>query len=106
MDDPSSRLSVASQAERAAEALGDEHFDGFYVSPLHAGPGDRRADRQARSGFEPEVQSWLQRAPTPRRCRARPRRRLPGVLPEPPGHANLEHWWDGMEGRRVLPPHA
>lgn len=95
MDDPELTPLGHEQAARVAETLGEEHFDGFYVSPL------RRARETAapiakRLGREPQVESWLREIRLPemqgktsdevqqffRAARAR----------------ELEKWWDGMAG--------
>lgn len=80
------------QAERVAEALTGERFDGFYVSPL------RRARETAgpialRLGVEPKVESWLREIGLPT---------LEGWAPEQVQRffeearaRDLEHWWDG-----------
>lgn len=83
------------QAERIAEALGKERFDGFYASPLRRAR-ETAAPLATRLDVEPRVQSWLAELG------------LPSLEGSPLDEVqryfavarlrDLGEWWDGLPG--------
>jgi probable phosphoglycerate mutase len=95
VDDPGLTPLGLEQAKRTAEALCDQHFDAFYVSPL------RRVEETARPiadalGMQPTVRSWLRELTLPS---------MEGFTAEQvqvffreANARRIEAWWDGMPG--------
>lgn len=95
VDDPELTPAGHEQAQRVADALADEPFDAFYVSPL------RRARQTAepvaeRLGRKPDTKSWLRELGLPE---------MAGMTHEEvqrffaaARERELEKWWDGPPG--------
>lgn len=95
IDDPELTPLGRQQADRVAEALGEERFDAFYVSPLRR-TLETAAPLARRLGMEAAVQPWLEEMRLPS---------MGGTPVEEVHHflaaaraRSLEAWWEGIPG--------
>jgi probable phosphoglycerate mutase len=95
VDDPKLTPLGRAQAESAADALADEHFDALYVSPLRRA-AETMAPIAARLRREAQVESWLAELRLPR-MQGRTSEEVQAFFAAARAR-ELERWWDGMPG--------